>query len=105
MEGTMRLMSASPHNDEINEIWVQISKLLPSFTNFEQLMFLAYSFDLIDILKLQEPSSFKPVILEINKFINSMNPINQLELFNKLKSMKDISKIIFSQTLVKLDLS
>ena len=60
----MRLMSASPHNDEINEIWVQISKLLPSFTNFEQLMFLAYSFDLIDILKLQEPSSFKPVILE-----------------------------------------
>jgi predicted transcriptional regulator len=99
MEGTMRLMSASPHNDEINEIWVQISKLLPSFTNFEQLMFLAYSFDLIDILKLQEPSSFKPVILEINKFINSMNPINQLELFNKLKSMKDISKIIFSQAL------
>ena len=27
-----------------------------------------------------------------------MNPINQLELFNKLKSMKDISKIIFLQT-------
>ncbi len=99
MEETMKLMVASPHNDEINEIWVQISKLLPSFTNFEQLMFLAYSFDLIDILKLQEPSSFKPVILEINKFINSMNPINQLELFNKLKSMKDISKIIFSQAL------
>ena len=94
MEGTMRLMIASPHNDEINEIWIQISKLLPSFTNIEQLMFLVYSFD----LKLQESSSFKPVILGINKFINSMNPINQLELFNKLKSMKDISKIIFLQT-------
>ncbi|MCC8461404.1 MAG: hypothetical protein LN545_05405 [Candidatus Megaira endosymbiont of Carteria cerasiformis] len=94
MEGTMRLMIASPHNDEINEIWIQMSKLLPSFTNIEQLMFLVYSFD----LKLQESSSFKPVILGINKFINSMNPINQLELFNKLKSMKDISKIIFLQT-------
>ncbi|MBM3466929.1 MAG: hypothetical protein FJX70_03735 [Alphaproteobacteria bacterium] len=98
MEGTMKLMVASPHNDEINEIWVQISKLLPSFTIDEQLMFLAYSFDLIDILKLQESLSFKPVVLEIKKFINRMNPINQLELFNKLKSM-DISKIIFSQAL------
>jgi hypothetical protein len=98
MEETMKLMVTSPHNNEINEIWIQISKLLPSFTIDEQLMFLAYSFDLIDILKLQESLSFKPVVLEINKFINRMNPINQLELFNKLKSM-DISKIIFSQAL------
>ena len=59
----MKLMVASPHNDEINEIWVQISKLLPSFTIDEQLMFLAYSFDIIDILKLHESLSFKPVVL------------------------------------------
>ena len=98
IKSAMHIIILSPNPDEMIKIWVQISKSLQTFTESEQEMFIESSCDLITSLNLQENSLFKPVMPEIYKLINSMNPIKQLELFNKLKSM-EISKTIFSQAL------
>lgn len=98
IKSAMHIIILSPNPDEMIKIWVQISKSLQSFTESEQEMFIESSCGLITSLNLQETSLFEPVMPEIQKLINSMNPIKQLELFNKLKSM-EISKTIFSQAL------
>lgn len=94
MKNIKDVIVSSPSIDGISKIWIQISQSLQKFEKESQIMFLECLFDIKEIL---EPI-FKPVILEINKLINSKDPLTQLEMFDKLKQTKT-SKIIFSQAL------
>ena len=98
IESLKDLMISFPHADKINKLWIPISKSLQSLDENTQIAFLKCSFDLIKTLNLQESLSFKTVILEINKLIESKDPSEQLQMFNALKSM-EISKTIFVQAL------
>jgi hypothetical protein len=98
MSGVKDLIIFYRDADTLKEIWVQLSKLLPSFNSFTQRQFLKFSFEIIKILKLGESSSFSPVISEIIKLIKTKDPLEQIKMFNELKSM-EISKTIFAQAL------
>lgn len=98
MSGVKDLIIFYRDADTLKEIWVQLSKLLPSFNSFTQIQFLKFSFEIIKILKLGKSPSFSPVISEIIKLIKTKDPLEQMEMFNALKSM-EISKTIFAQAL------